>query len=66
MLGAGNVLKRRNLKRAPDVKAGLRSIMEQAHALLEETCGGDGADATNGLPGCSWEDAMKAYILSFP
>ena len=55
-----------NLKRAPDVKAGLRTILYQVHSLLEEQCGGDGAEATNGLPHCSWEDAMKEYILTFP
>ncbi|KAI9065219.1 hypothetical protein FKP32DRAFT_1647872 [Trametes sanguinea] len=54
------------LKRAQDVKSGLRSIMAQAHPLLGEACGADGAEETNGLPNCSWEDAMKAYILSFP
>ncbi|KAJ3002360.1 hypothetical protein NUW54_g5885 [Trametes sanguinea] len=54
------------LKRAQDVKSGLRSIMAQAHPLLGEACGADGAQETNGLPNCSWEDAMKAYILSFP
>ncbi|KAL7277196.1 hypothetical protein ACG7TL_009044 [Trametes sanguinea] len=54
------------LKRAQDVKSGLRSIMAQAHPLLGEACGADGAEETNGLPNCSWEDAMKAYILTFP
>ena len=53
-------------KRSPDVKDGLRSIMEQVHALLQEACGGDGTDVTNGLPHCSWEGAMKDYILTFP
>ncbi|OJT07565.1 hypothetical protein TRAPUB_1588 [Trametes pubescens] len=54
------------LKRADDVKSGLKSIMQQCHGLLEEACGGDGVQETNGLPECSWEGAMKEYILSFP
>ena len=53
-------------KRTPDVKAGLASIMEQLQALLGTTCGGNGEEATNGLPFCSWEGAMKEYILTFP
>ncbi|KAH9941812.1 uncharacterized protein BXZ73DRAFT_88218 [Epithele typhae] len=52
--------------RRPDIKAGLRNIMQQVHALLEETCGGSGVEATNGLPRCSWEKEMKEYILTFP
>ncbi|KAH9899164.1 hypothetical protein C8Q73DRAFT_678779 [Cubamyces lactineus] len=54
------------LKRAQDVKTGLRSIMEQIHGLLANVCGGDGPEATNGLPNCSWEREMKEFILSFP
>ncbi|CDO70992.1 hypothetical protein BN946_scf184830.g24 [Trametes cinnabarina] len=54
------------LKRAQDVKSGLRSILAQTHALLGVACGADGAEETNGLPHCSWEEQMKQYILSFP
>ncbi|KAI0716844.1 hypothetical protein C8Q76DRAFT_617211 [Earliella scabrosa] len=52
--------------RAPDVKAGLHAIMHQMRSLLQERCGGNGEEETNGLPQCSWEDAMKEYILTFP
>ncbi|KAI0754389.1 hypothetical protein C8Q80DRAFT_1094148 [Daedaleopsis nitida] len=52
--------------RSPDVKAGLKAILAQIHALLEETCGGSGEENTNGLPSCSWEREMKEYILVFP
>ncbi|EIW54985.1 uncharacterized protein TRAVEDRAFT_131048 [Trametes versicolor FP-101664 SS1] len=54
------------LKRADDVKSEFKSIMQQAHGLLSAACGGDGVQETNGLPECSWEEAMKEYILSFP
>ncbi|KAI0718794.1 hypothetical protein C8T65DRAFT_716785 [Cerioporus squamosus] len=51
--------------RTQDVKDGLKSIMQQMSTQLKEECGGDGEN-TNGLPKCSWEMAMKEYILSFP
>lgn len=38
----------------------LRSIVDEIPAELERRCGG------SGLPKCSWEAAMKEYILSFP
>ncbi|PIL23253.1 hypothetical protein GSI_14563 [Ganoderma sinense ZZ0214-1] len=57
---------RRVSKRTQDVRAGLRSILQQIRALLLQACGGNGVDKTNGLPDCSWEAAMKEYILSFP
>lgn len=53
-------------KRTQDVKAGLRSIFQRTCPLLQEACGGNGVEQTNGLPHCSWEAAMKQYILSFP
>lgn len=53
-------------RRSPDIKAGLRSICDQMHPLMEEACGGDGVESTNGLPNCSWEAQMKEYILTFP
>lgn len=53
-------------RRSPDIKAALRSIVDQFFQLLQEACGGDGGEHTNGLPLCSWEAEMKAYILSFP
>ncbi|TBU46704.1 hypothetical protein BD309DRAFT_887948 [Dichomitus squalens] len=53
-------------KRAQDIKAGLKTIMAQIPALMEEACGGTGDGEKNGLPHCSWEVAMKEYILTFP
>ena len=53
-------------KRAQDVRAGLKTILAQTCALLEEACGGSGEGDTNGLPHCSWEEVMKEYILTFP
>lgn len=51
--------------RRPDIKDGLKSIMQQIRVLLNEACGGDGED-TDGLPDCSWEKTMKDFILSYP
>ena len=56
---------RRFSKRMQDISAGLKSTFQQMHPLLEEECGGNGVEQTNGLPRCSWEVAMKEYILSF-
>lgn len=52
-------------KRTEDVKTRLKQIMSKLESLLLDACGGEKGE-TNGLPKCSWEDAMKAYILSFP
>ncbi len=60
--GSGTVVS----KRAQDVRAGLRSIFQQVCPLLQQACGGNGVEETNGLPRCSWEAAMKEYITSFP
>ncbi|KAI0631278.1 hypothetical protein C8Q77DRAFT_1132511 [Trametes polyzona] len=54
------------LKRDDDVQDELRNIMAQCHTLLGDACGANGLEETNGLPECSWEAAMKEYILSFP
>lgn len=65
-LGLPGGSSRRVSKRMQDIRAGVRSIFQQVHPLLEEECGGNGVEQTNGLPRCSWEAAMKEYILSFP
>lgn len=52
--------------RADDVKTQFKQIMAQLEPLMLNICGGTDGGDTNGLPNCSWEDAMKAYILSFP
>lgn len=55
-------------KREEDVENGFKKIMARVPDLLQEACGGkpsEDAD-TSSLPSCSWEEAMKAFILSFP
>ena len=46
-------------RRTDSLQDGLRAIMEEIEKLLEEACG-------EGLAACSWEVAMKEFILSFP
>ena len=46
-------------RRANSAQDGLREIMEEIGKLLEQACG-------EGLAACSWEVAMKEFILSFP
>ncbi|EIN08488.1 hypothetical protein PUNSTDRAFT_144060 [Punctularia strigosozonata HHB-11173 SS5] len=53
-------------KRAQEVKAQLRAVLDSSWSLLEKQCGGTGTGVTNGLTSCSWEKEMKEYILSFP
>jgi hypothetical protein len=53
-------------KREEDVEKVFKEIMAQVSALLEEVCRGKPTEDASALPGCSWEEAMKAYILSFP
>jgi len=48
------------------VKKQLKEIMAQVSGLLEKACGGHASEDENALPNCSWEDAMKRYILTFP
>lgn len=52
-------------RRAQDAQTRLKQIMANVEPLLLNVCGG-GDSQTNGLPDCSWEDAMKDYILTFP
>jgi len=40
----------------------LTKLRDLISTELDSVCGG----AKNGLPGCSWENEMKGYILSFP
>lgn len=41
-------------------------LIGEIPSRMEIACGGTGTGTTNGLPDCSWEAAMKEYILSFP
>ena len=52
-------------KREEEIKTRLKQIMTKIQPLLLDFCGGTNG-VSNGLPFCSWEDAMKAYILTFP
>ncbi|OCH86320.1 hypothetical protein OBBRIDRAFT_797291 [Obba rivulosa] len=56
------------MKRAntDDMKTQLQAILRQMPNLLLDECGGSSDGKTNSLPNCSWEQDMKAYILSFP
>ncbi|KDQ58393.1 hypothetical protein JAAARDRAFT_192971 [Jaapia argillacea MUCL 33604] len=53
-------------RRSADVKSQLQVILKSLGPQLEKMCGGNGDGTTNGLPDCSWEQATKAYILTFP
>ncbi|GLB42239.1 hypothetical protein LshimejAT787_1102540 [Lyophyllum shimeji] len=41
-------------------------IMRRLPAILEEICGGNPTDSSDGLPKCSWENEMKEFILKYP
>jgi hypothetical protein len=52
-------------RRSSHVQKTLESTFGQFGAILDGVCGGtDGS--TDSLPNCSWEQAMKEYILTFP
>ena len=53
-------------KREEDVEKGFKEIMGQVPSLLEEACGGNPTEDASALPDCSWEEAMKAFFLTFP
>ncbi|GJE88164.1 hypothetical protein PsYK624_042470 [Phanerochaete sordida] len=53
-------------KREDDTRTKLQDIMRNVGSMLLQTCGGSEDGETNGLADCSWEKAMKEYILSFP
>ncbi|TDL22693.1 hypothetical protein BD410DRAFT_722461 [Rickenella mellea] len=52
--------------RSSSTASDLGKILGQFGPMLEKACGGHANNDTNALQGCSWEMAMKAYILSFP
>lgn len=65
--GLGSRTNRHNrirISRADSI-SGLEAILTPVGKLLGAACGSIG-DGTSDLPNCSWETAMKAYILSFP
>ncbi|KAF9457755.1 hypothetical protein BDZ94DRAFT_1272495 [Collybia nuda] len=53
---------RRTVDHAMEV---VERLLGEMPSRLKIVCGGTDS-ATNGLPDCSWEAAMKEYILSFP
>jgi hypothetical protein len=62
----GSILKSRLPKRAEDIEVKLEAILKQIPDRLEQECGGRGKDGLEGLEDCSWEDAMKEFILTYP
>jgi hypothetical protein len=56
----------RGTKSEESVKKQFKEIMRQVSGLLEKACGGHASEDDNALPNCSWENSMKAYILTFP
>lgn len=52
-----------NQKRSSD---SVETILKSIASLLEQACGGPATDGAGSLPYCSWEAAMKSYILSWP
>lgn len=65
--GLGSMTSRHNhirIARAESI-SGLEAILAPVGKLLGAACGPIGGGATD-LPNCSWEVAMKTYILSFP
>jgi hypothetical protein len=56
-------------KRADDVGAALKPILESIPERLTSACGYVGPDeggSTDELQGCSWKAEMVAYISQFP
>lgn len=53
-------------KREEDVGKAFKEIMRQVPDLLEQVCGGKPTEDASALPDCSWEEAMKAFILTYP
>jgi hypothetical protein len=66
----GELALRRNFpyvrKREESMKKEFEAIMRRVPKFLEQACGDDPSEDVNALPGCSWEAAMKAFILTFP
>ncbi|KAG5638338.1 hypothetical protein H0H81_000581 [Sphagnurus paluster] len=54
------------LRREEQAKGQFKEVMHQTSSIMERICGGTGNGKTNGLPKCSWEKAMKEFILSYP
>jgi len=57
------------MKRADDIGAKLRSILESVPERLASACGYVGPDnsgSADELQGCSWEEETVTYILRFP
>ena len=56
-------------KRADDIEAKLKSVLESIPERLTRTCGYVGPDedgSVDELQGCSWEAETVEYILRFP
>lgn len=55
----------RYARRGAGSKEELEAILQETPREVQKVCG-EGLSAGEGLPACSWEEKMKAYILSFP
>lgn len=53
-------------ERDSQVETAVHAILHQFRSVLSRECGGTPSGKANGLPNCSWEQAFKEYILSFP
>ena len=55
----------RYARRGAGSKEELEAILQETPREVQKVCS-EGLSAGEGLPACSWEEKMKAYILSFP
>ena len=63
----GNLKNKHQSREDLECRSGsLASILAQFGPLLAKACGGTAKISDSGLPNCSWETAMRSYILSFP
>ncbi|KAI0262527.1 hypothetical protein BC834DRAFT_971902 [Gloeopeniophorella convolvens] len=53
-------------KREESVKKRFGEIVKDLGAQVEHACGGRAGEEADALPGCSWENAMRPFILSYP
>ena len=59
-------LRRKNMKRVSTASdPELQDVLDEIGTLLLDMCGGNAVSSGGGLPKCSWEEAMKSYILTF-
>ncbi|KAF4618259.1 hypothetical protein D9613_011607 [Agrocybe pediades] len=65
LMGSGHALEIE--KRQEALKNDLQVLIHGFRNVLAVVCGGDEVSGkANGLPNCSWEQAFKDYMLTFP